>query len=138
MTVDTEGFERAHANIRRHADDLRETAERFPELPPEGRAETLDRILGYLHAQIVPHMKLDERLLYPEAALRLGDALVASAMNYDHLAIRRWIDDLEATDAADTATVQRLLYGLDALIRVHLWKEDELFLGPIRSPSWPA
>ena len=32
---------------------------------------------------------------------------------------------------------EELLYGLDARIPVHLWKENELFLGPIESHSWP-
>jgi hypothetical protein len=31
-----------------------------------------------------------------------------------------------------------VLYGLDALIRVHVWKENELFLGVLTSPSWPV
>jgi hypothetical protein len=31
---------------------------------------------------------------------------------------------------------EELLDGLGALIRVHLWKENELFLGPIESHSW--
>jgi hypothetical protein len=48
-------------------------------------------------------------------------------MNYDHLAIRRWIALIAAADVSDTAHLQQLLYGLDALIRVHIWKRERAF-----------
>jgi hypothetical protein len=67
-----------------------------------------------------------------------GTPLLAASMNYDHRAIRRWIDTLESADIADVAKMQELLYGLDALIRVHIWKENELYLTPLESASWPA
>ena len=95
--------------------------------------------LSYVGAQGQPHTKLDELLLYPEVATRLrGDPLVVASMNYDHLAIRHWIEQIAAGDVTKTALLQQLLYGLDALIRVHLWKEDKLFLTPLESASRPA
>ena len=59
-------------------------------------------------------------------------------MAYDHLAIRAWIAKLAEADEDDIAILQELLYGLDALIRVHLWKEDELMVHPLASSTWPA
>jgi hypothetical protein len=59
-------------------------------------------------------------------------------MAYDHLAIRSWIAKLAEANEDDVPTLQELLYGLDALIRVHLWKEDELTVRPLRSSTWPA
>jgi hypothetical protein len=138
MTVDTEGFRRAHEEIDRHADELRDLAARVPSLTLAERAGERDRVVAYLRRRVEMHMKHDERLLYPETSIRLGDPLISASMRYDHRAIRRWIDDIAAADVADTALLQRLLYGLEALIRVHLWKEDELFLAPLRNPSWPG
>jgi hypothetical protein len=77
-------------------------------------------------------------LLYPEVATRLGDTLVDASMNYHRLAIHHWIELLAGADVSDTARLQELLYGLDALIRVHLWKDNELFLASLESSSWPA
>jgi hypothetical protein len=77
-------------------------------------------------------------VLYPEMEARLGSPLAAAAIAYDHLAIRSWIAKIAAADEEDVETMQELLYGLDALIRVHLWKEDELFVKPLGSSSWPA
>lgn len=138
MTVDTKGFREAHHELPEQTAELRLAAELFPTLATEEREETRARILSYLRERVEPHTKLDELLLYPEVATRLGDPLVAASMNYDHLAIRHWIELIAAADATDTAHLQQLLYGLDALIRVHLWKENELFLASLESSSWPA
>jgi hypothetical protein len=138
MTVDTAGFREAHHELRDQTAELRLAAERVPKLANEEREGARARIVSYLRERVAPHTKLDELLLYPEVATRLGDPLVAASMNYDHLAIRHWIERIATVDITDTALLQQLLYGLDALIRVHLWKENELFLAPLESFSWPA
>ena len=131
MTVDTAGFREAHHELRDQTAELRLAAESVPELTNDEREKARVRIVSYLRERVAPHSKLDELLLYPEVA-------VAVSMNYDHLAIRHWIERIATVDITDTALLQQLLYGLDALIRVHLWKEDELFLAPLESFSWPA
>lgn len=138
MTVDTKGFREAHAEVAEYTAELRLAAERFPTLTSEEREELRGRILAYLRERVAPHTRLDEVLLFPEVAERLGDPLVAASMNYDHVAIRHWIELIADADIDDTDELQQLLYGLDALIRVHLWKENELFLGSLESSSWPA
>lgn len=137
MTVDTEQFRRAHAELERRA-GLSPAAEAFPSLTTQEREEVRQRIVKFLREEIDPHTKLDEQLLYPAVANRLGDPLIAASMNYDHLAIREWISRIEGVDVGDTARCQKLLYGLDALITVHVWKENELFLASLGSSSWPA
>jgi hypothetical protein len=137
MSVDTKGFRTKHERLSEHS-ELRAVSDRFPELDPDGRETALREVMAYLRDEVEPHTRLDEWLLYPAIAKRVGDPLVAASMNYDHVAIRRWISELGAADSADVAEVQRLLYGLDALIRVHIWKENELFLRPLESASWPA
>jgi hypothetical protein len=137
MSVDTKGFRTKHERLSEHS-ELRAVADRYPELDPDGREAALHEVMVYLREEVEPHTKLDEWLLYPAIAKRVGDPLVAASMNYDHVAIRRWISELGAADSGDMAEVQRLLYGLDALMRVHIWKENELFLRPLESSSWPA
>ena len=41
-------------------------------------------------------------------------------------------------DLGEPEKLQELLYGLDALIRVHLWKENELYVAMLDSASWPG
>lgn len=47
-------------------------------------------------------------------------------------AIRSWTAALEAVDVGDLDLLQELLYGIDALVRVHLWREAGL---PLEAPS---
>lgn len=47
-------------------------------------------------------------------------------------AIRAWTAALEAVDVGDLDLLQELLYGIDALVRVHLWREAHL---PLETPS---
>jgi Hemerythrin HHE cation binding domain len=137
MAIDTAGFHTAHKEMREHAGALRDLAEQAPDLAETERRDALARVVELLQSRVEPHTKLDEWLLYPAVADRLGDPLVAASMNYDHLAIRDWITKIENADPNDLSRLRRLLYGLDALIRVHVWKEEELFLAALESSSWP-
>lgn len=138
MAVDTKGFRAAHDELRERTAQLRYAAESFPALDKNAREDVRSHIVASLRDDVQPHMKLDELLLYPEVVKRFREPLATASMNYDHLAIRDWIEKIAVVDVGDTARMQELLYGLDALIRVHLWKENELFLGALESPSWPA
>jgi hemerythrin-like domain-containing protein len=137
MPVATPQFHSAHADVLEATAVLRAVARLLPGLPRHEREVLLDGA-GNATSGIEAHMQLDERVLYPEIARRLGDPLATASMSYDHRAIRERLHRLAEVDADDTAQLQELLYGLDALIRVHLWKEDELYLRMLDSPGWPA
>jgi Hemerythrin HHE cation binding domain len=131
-------FEVAHETFRAWTDEVRLAARRLPELEPTERMQLVADLVAFLHDEIEPHMRIDEDVLYPAATGRLGSPLATAALAYDHLAIRAWIAKLSEAESEDVDTLQELLYGLDALIRVHLWKEDELTVRPLRSSTWPA
>jgi len=131
-------FHIRHEEFRAWTSELRAAARRMPELQASERFALLADIVAFLQEKVEPHTHVDEQVLYPQAAARLGSPLATAAMAYDHLAIRAWIAKLAEADEQDVATIQELLYGLDALIRVHLWKEDELMLNPLESSTWPA
>jgi len=41
-----------------------------------------------------------------------------------------WTDALEGADTLDVDLLQEILYGIDALVRVHLWRETGFPLEP--------
>ena len=47
-------------------------------------------------------------------------------------AIRTWAAALESVDVGDVDLLQELLYGIDVLVRVHLWRETGL---PLEVPT---
>ncbi len=73
------------------------------------RRETCVALVGELRERLEPHAELDEQGL---------EALDA------------WAQGLLAADPADTDLLQELLYGMDALVRVHLWRETGMPLEP--------
>ena len=131
-------FRARHDEFRAWTDELRKAARRLPELEPAARLSVVADLVAFLQEKVEPHTHVDEQVLYPQAAARMGSPLATAAMAYDHLAIRTWIAKLAEADERDVGMLQELLYGLDALIRVHLWKEDELMLRPLESSTWPA
>ena len=138
LTVDVGGFHRVHDGIAHRTAELRLAARMLPTLSADERERLRRHVVKFLREEVEPHTKLDEELLYPAAAERLGDPLVAISMNYDHQAIRDMIGQLAACNVDELDYAQELLYGLDALIRVHVWKEEALFLEPLETPAWPA
>jgi hemerythrin-like domain-containing protein len=133
-----ESFTVRHDEFRAWTDRLRAAARALPHLDAAERLELVADLVAFLHDRVEPHTRIDEEVLYPTAESRSGSPLAAASMAYDHLAIRSWIAKLAEADEEDVSTLQELLYGLDALIRVHLWKEDELFVKPLSSATWPA
>ena len=126
-----------HRLLREQADELCEAARAIAVLDVEEREAIRRHLVEFLRERVAPHTWIDERVLYPEVTERLGDPLATASMNYDHLAIRRWIGEIERANAHNLGRLQQLLYGLHALITVHTWKEDELFLAALESASWP-
>ena len=138
MSTRVQSLRDEHRLLQSRADELCEAARAIAELDVEGRRAVQEHLVAFLREQIAPHTRLDERVLYPEVSKRLGDPLATASMNYDHLAIRRWIEDIAEADAHNVGRLQQLLYGLHAIISVHIWKEDELYLAALESPSWPG
>jgi iron-sulfur cluster repair protein YtfE (RIC family) len=135
--VDTQGFRTAHDELDVTCAAIRDAARRLPALPAGERAEARDEVLRLL-GDVEGHMKLDEQVLFPQVAERLSDPLATASMSYDHRAIRQWLREIHDAPLDPPDELQRLLYGLDALIRVHMWKENELYLAMLDSPGWPA
>jgi iron-sulfur cluster repair protein YtfE (RIC family) len=131
-----ESFHTAHEELRDWTPRLTSTARNLPSMTHGEREGAISGLLADLAAVDV-HMRLDEHALFPEVASRLRDPLATASMAYDHLAIRDWISRLCAASLSDVNELQELLYGLVALIRVHIWKEDALYLAMLENPSWP-
>lgn len=124
----TDAFRAEHRHLREHVEHIRLAAREIPELSPEERAAVIGRVVHFLRHTLAPHAETEETLLYPELARLLGNPQALQPMVYDHVAVRERIAELDEIDVADTARLQEVLYGLYALIVVHFWKEEEIYL----------
>ncbi|MFG1951198.1 heavy metal translocating P-type ATPase [Micromonospora sp. NPDC048830] len=87
-----------------------------------------------LAERVLPHEAAEERHLYPALAGPLGSADATSTMSRGHVEIRRLVDRIGAHLAQAGSGPLRpdqvpdllaALYGLDAVLRLHLAQEEE-------------
>jgi iron-sulfur cluster repair protein YtfE (RIC family) len=117
-----------HVQLQDHVRQLRLAAREIPALSPEERRALVTRIVDFLHGTLARHAREEEWGLYPEIARLLGNPRSTATMARDHEAIRERVAALDVVNPADGAELQELLYGLYALISVHLWKEEVEYL----------
>ena len=117
-------------------EQIRTLADDLPRLPREGIAARLGELNASLNARLVPHERKDDTEVYPGIADLLGGEDPMAAMSGMHgeifrlaRVLQQFAVDLppEGPDQAIVRDLQRLLYGLDAIVRLHCAQEDELF-----------
>jgi hypothetical protein len=115
---------------------IRALADELPRMPRTSVAEALARMNASLTRELLPHERRDDAHVYPGLARLLGGDDPMAAMSGMHREIFRIVRLLghmtadlppEGPDADGVAEFQRLLYGLDAIARLHCEQEEELF-----------
>jgi Hemerythrin HHE cation binding domain len=138
MDTETASLRSLDTELEERTDLLLDSARKLADVPPEEREQLRARVLAFLRQEIGAHMAMDERVLYPTVCERLGDPLVTAPLNYEQRAIRWWINEIARADITDVEELERLLYGMHALLRVHLSREEELYADALVSSVWPA
>ena len=124
-----------HATLRREAAQLARTASMVSNWSvPESRRH-LEEVQTYLHDDLLPHATAEESIIYPMVEALLGTGQFTAAMRHDHAAIRDRVEavtNLIGTLSDDPPTpaqaeaLREHLYGLWAIIELHLDKEEEI------------
>ncbi len=117
-----------------------EQAERFS--VPDAVAE-LNSLLLWLETSLEPHTAWEEEWLYPRLNELAGSEWPARLLAFDHQQIRERIELLkvERDTLSHGSMPSRLrdlpvrLYGLDALIRSHIEREDRFLLPVLDEPA---
>ena len=129
-------FATAHRALRPDVELLRHAAERVGDTGADG----MDAVLAayrLLIDEICPHEDAEDRLLYPAIDRALGGSDPTGTMSRAHAEIARMTTQIGLIIAqvgageptpTDVHELQRLLYGLYALLELHFAQEDESFL----------
>ena len=96
----------------------------------------LDAALAFLHDSLIPHAGAEDAVLYPRVEQVMHAHGATATMSRDHVEVVRLTADLQrvrgslqgAPDPDRRRELQRILYRLYAIIRLHLAKEEELYL----------
>ena len=123
-----------HAGLFGHLDQLGRLAADSASLPGAELRGRLGAVLTFLKEGLLPHAREEERSVYPaaEAMLRaVGGA--TRTMSIDHRFIAGMVEEVaEITDKELSAPrrerLRALLSGLEALLRVHFTKENEVYV----------
>ncbi len=125
---------------------IRATADRLDGLAPEVAVVALEEVRRFVAEDLVAHEELEDRTIYPMLAAAMGSDDATASMHRTHAEIfrlarllDRLIRDLppEGPDVEDRTDLQRVLYGLEAILRLHQAQEEDLYLsiGDEGSPS---
>jgi len=93
-------------------------------------------VLGWLGGTLEPHIAWEEAWLYPEIETRTGTPWATRAARFDHRQIREMTAQLRTDhallsgkEAGDSRAETRChLFGLEALLRAHLEREERFLL----------
>ena len=121
---------------------IRHLADRLDVLESDKAKSELIAVHRFLADEIIPHEIAEDATVYPAIARLIGGDDPTAVMTRAHLeiahmvnALGRHVQDLDGDVAApeDIRELKRLLYGLDAVLRLHFAQEDESYLALLES-----
>lgn len=135
-----------HRELIARIEVLRTVADSIGTASTESIREGVGQAYTFLIHQLIPHAQAEEQVLYPTVGRLLRVVEATETMSRDHLEVIRLTEELEAlrlhlfytpVSEADEQALRRVLYGLYAIIKLHLNKEEEIYL-PILEARLPA
>ncbi len=127
-------FSGEHDHLRSGLDRIRAAADALGTVSAAESLTLLRRARSFLDDELLPHEAAEDTELYPVLSEALGGEDPTGAMSRGHAEIvhlgRRLghlVDDLPESGptAEDVPELRRVLYGLDAVLRLHFAQEDE-------------
>ena len=124
-----------HGPLRLVLEDLRRVALAVGTTDEATALASLREVAVRISEEVVPHEREDESQVYPDVAERLGgrDPLAPMSRTHQeifHLAslLERIVSDasVDGFDDEDRSEARRILYALDAILRLHFAQEEEL------------
>ena len=135
-----------HRELMLRIELLRTLADSIGSASAELIREGVGQAYTFLIHQLIPHAQAEEQVLYPTVGRLLRALEATETMSRDHLEVIRLTEELEtlrmhlfytSMSESDEQALRRVLYGLYAIIKLHLAKEEEIYL-PIVEARLPA
>jgi iron-sulfur cluster repair protein YtfE (RIC family) len=117
--------------------ELRSLADALGSLPPLEAKVRLEEVRSFLVERLVPHEEHEDREVFPMLAQAARSDDMTSALHRTHTEIfhlirlaDRLVADIpeEGPAPEDLNDLRRVLYGLDAILRLHMAQEEELYM----------
>jgi len=137
-------FSGEHQALRRGMETIRQAADALGRTDPAESTALLVKARRFLDEELLPHEVAEDTELYPVLATALGGEDPVGTMSRGHAEIvhltrrlGRLVDDLppEGPGPDERQELRRVLYGLDAVLRLHFAQEDEGYFSLIDDPE---
>ena len=99
-------------------------------------------LLRWIDGTLEPHLQWEDRWLDPEIDARLGSPWATRAARFDHQQIRSMIERVRAdrtalrdAGAAGHDELRCHLFGLEAMLRAHIEREERFLLPLLDEPA---
>jgi heavy metal translocating P-type ATPase len=126
----------AHIELEPSIARIRGTADILDGMSAAAAAVALEEIRLFVSLDLLPHEELEDRTIYPMLATAMGSDDATGSMHRTHQEIfrlarllDRLVRDLppDGPSRDDRTDLQRLLYGLEAILRLHQAQEEDLY-----------
>lgn len=126
-----------HRELVARIEVLRTVADSVGTATIESLREGVGQAYSFLIHQLIPHAQAEEQVFYPMVGKVLRAVEATETMSRDHLEVIRLTEELEAlrlrlfyepVSPSDEQALRRVLYGLYAILKLHLAKEEEIYV----------
>jgi hemerythrin-like domain-containing protein len=147
MTPVTQPLRDEHKHLLPHIEQLLAAADSIDDTSSGAARAHAEESYAFLVQHLIPHAQAEEQALYPVVGKVLGAPDATATMSRDHREIGRLTNELGALltaidhgpiEQAQAKALQRVLYGLYALVKVHFAKEEEIYLPLLDAHLSPA
>jgi iron-sulfur cluster repair protein YtfE (RIC family) len=132
MNTLTQPLRDEHKELIPHIEQILKVANSIPDAPLEEVREGVKDVYEFLAYHLIPHAQAEDAALYPAVQKALGSPDATRTMSRDHVEVGRYIEELaglsQEVSPQNFKALQRILYGLYALVKVHFAKEEEVYL----------
>jgi len=137
METITQPLRDEHRDLRPMIERIRHVADAVGVVPPQTLRGQVEEIHRFLVEELLPHARVEELTLYPAVARVMGSPEATATMRHDHVEVGNLAEQLVAVlpelrtpwlPLEVERALRRILYGLYALVRVHLEEEEEIYL----------
>ena len=132
MNTLTQPLRDEHKELIPHIEQILKIANSIPEAPLAQIRDGVKEVYEFLAYHLIPHAQAEDAALYPVVQKVLGSPDATKTMSRDHVEVGRYTVELaellQNLSAHNFKPLQRVLYGLYALVKVHFAKEEEVYL----------
>jgi len=137
MNTLTQPLRDEHKELFPSVDRIREVAELIGNTSITELQEGIAEVYEFLAVHLKPHAEAEDAALYPVVQQILGSHDATKTMSRDHVEVGNYIEELVTLKKdikggeltlAQIQSLQRVLYGVYALVKVHFAKEEEIYL----------